>query len=453
MKKINLVLLSTLIAVVSFSQTANLKKRPSLGVSFSMKDFTTPALIRATSFSDVLNNKKWTKLGKMTPGLTVQYFEGLTNNIDFMAGLHGCFVEYPFQANTVTTDGQDRFLLDLDASLNIKLLPDNYFLVPYISTGLGVSMYNAKNFAAYFPIGAGLQFNLGGETFLNVQYSNNVAVTDLATTNYSYRLGFASPLKDKAEAPVVAPLPPAPVVEKVAEVAADKDTDGDGVMDSKDKCPTVKGLAKYDGCPIPDTDKDGINDEEDKCPTVAGTAKYKGCPIPDGDNDGVNDEEDKCPTVAGVARHNGCPIPDTDNDGVNDDEDKCPNTPGPKSNKGCPELSQYNFETKNVQFKVGSAVLTTKGLAELKKLVGILKAHTEIRKIIIEGHTDNTGKADANMKLSIKRVEAAKAYLAKNGINVSRVITQGLGDTKPIADNATAEGKQRNRRVEVLVTE
>ena len=63
MKKINLVLLATLIATVSFSQTANLKKRPSLGVSFSMKDFTTPALIRATSFSDVLNNKKWTSTG------------------------------------------------------------------------------------------------------------------------------------------------------------------------------------------------------------------------------------------------------------------------------------------------------------------------------------------------------------------------------------------------------
>ncbi|MCX6209492.1 MAG: thrombospondin type 3 repeat-containing protein, partial [Bacteroidetes bacterium] len=308
MKKIKLVLLATLATTIAFSQTANNKKRPSLGVSFAMKDFTTPALIRSTSFSDVLKDNKWTKLSKMTPSLSVQYFEGLTNNIDFMAGIQGCFVDYPFQANTGTIQNQDKFLLELDANLNFKLLTDNYFVVPYISTGLGASMFTGKYFAAYFPIGAGLQLNLGSETFLNIQYNNNVAITDNATTNFNYRLGFSSPLKEKDEPVVIAPLPPPPPVAVVEE----KDTDGDGVVDSKDKCPTVKGLVKYSGCPIPDTDKDGINDEEDKCPTVSGTAKYKGCPIPDGDNDGVNDEEDKCPTVAGVARYKGCPIPDTD---------------------------------------------------------------------------------------------------------------------------------------------
>lgn len=449
MKKIKLVLLASIATTIAFGQTASYKKRPSLGVSFSMKDFATPALIKATSFSDVLKDNKWTKLSKMTPSLTVQYFEGLTDNIDFMAGATGCFVDYPFQANTGTIQNQDKFLLELDANLNFKLLSDKYFFVPYISTGLGASMYTGKYFAAYFPIGAGLQFNLGSETFLNVQYNNNVAVTDNSTTNFNYRIGFASPLKEKDAPVTIAPPPPPPPVAVVEE----KDTDGDGIVDSKDKCPTVKGLAKYNGCPIPDSDKDGINDEEDKCPNVAGTAKYKGCPIPDSDNDGVNDEEDKCPNVAGVARYKGCPIPDSDNDGVNDEEDKCPNTPGPASNKGCPELSQYNFETKNIQFVSGSATLTAKGNAELKKLVGILKSHPEIKKISIEGHTDNTGKPESNMKLSEKRVDAAKAYLAKNGIDVSRVITKGFGDTKPVADNATAEGRQQNRRVEVLVTE
>jgi OmpA-OmpF porin, OOP family len=452
MKKINLMLLATMVTIVAFSQTTNLKKKPSLGVSFSMKDFATPALIRATSFSDVLKDNQWTKLGKMAPGLTVQYFEGLTNHIDFMGGLHGSFVDYPFQPNTISSQGQDKFLVELDASLNFKLLTDNYCVVPYISGGLGASMYAGKYFAAYFPIGAGLQFNLGAATFLNLQYNNNVSVTDNSTTNFNYRLGFASPLKDNAEPVAAKVTPPAPVKEVVA-VVEEKDTDGDGIVDSKDKCPTIKGLAKYNGCPIPDTDKDGINDEEDKCPTVAGTAKYNGCPIPDSDNDGVNDEEDKCPTVAGVARYKGCPIPDTDKDGVNDEEDKCPTTVGTVANKGCPELSQYNFETKNIQFKTGSAELTTKGTAELNKLVAILKAHTEIKKISIEGHTDNTGKADKNMILSEKRVAAAKMFLSKKGIDVSRVTTQGYGDTKPIADNTTADGKQQNRRVEVYVTE
>src|SRR6185503_6661878 len=71
------------------------------------------------------------------------------------------------------------------------------------------------------------------------------------------------------------------------------DSDGDGINDDVDKCPTVFGLAKYDGCPIPDSDGDGIDDEKDKCPTVAGLAKYDGCPAPDRDNDGINDDEDK----------------------------------------------------------------------------------------------------------------------------------------------------------------
>lgn len=88
-----------------------------------------------------------------------------------------------------------------------------------------------------------------------------------------------------------------PVVPVVA--AAPVDTDSDGVVDSLDKCPTVPGLAKYQGCPVPDTDKDGVNDEQDKCPTVPGLAKYAGCPVPDTDKDGVNDEQDKCPTVPG----------------------------------------------------------------------------------------------------------------------------------------------------------
>jgi hypothetical protein len=81
------------------------------------------------------------------------------------------------------------------------------------------------------------------------------------------------------------------------------DSDGDGISDPNDKCPTVVGVSRYDGCPIPDSDNDGINDELDKCPNQAGTAKYDGCPVPDTDNDGINDENDKCPTVAGTAKY------------------------------------------------------------------------------------------------------------------------------------------------------
>ena len=437
-----------LASFISFAQTGDYKKRPSLGVNFLMKDFKTPALIKASSLSNVLNNKTWTQLKEMSPGLTLNYTEGLSNNIDFMSTLSASFVDYPFKANTATRAGQDKFLLELDANLNFKLLTDNYFLVPYLSVGLGVSMFDVKHFAAYFPVGAGLQFNLGAESFLNLQFKNFVGVSDLATNNFNYSVGFSSPLKDKVVPPPPQPPPPPPPAPVVK-----KDTDKDGIVDSKDKCPEVFGVAKYEGCPIPDSDKDGINDEEDACPKVAGIAKYKGCPIPDTDGDGVNDEEDKCPTVPGFARYGGCPIPDTDKDGVNDEEDKCPLTPGTKKNNGCPELAIYNFNYENIQFNSSSTVLTKNAITELNKLVVILKDHQEIRKIMIDGHADNSGNAAKNLTLSAGRAEAVKAYLVKKTVNAERLVATGYGDVQPIADNATKEGRTKNRRVEFNVTD
>lgn len=87
------------------------------------------------------------------------------------------------------------------------------------------------------------------------------------------------------------------------------DSDGDGVIDSQDACPTVAGVAAYGGCPPPppDADGDGVLDAQDACPTVPGSAGIGGCP--DSDGDGVADVQDACPTVAGVAAYGGCPPP------------------------------------------------------------------------------------------------------------------------------------------------
>jgi len=228
------------------------------------------------------------------------------------------------------------------------------------------------------------------------------------------------------------------------------DTDGDGINDEVDKCPSVAGLAKYEGCPIPDTDKDGVNDEQDKCPTVAGLPKYQGCPIPDTDKDGVNDEEDKCPTVAGLPKYQGCPIPDTDNDGVNDEEDKCPTIAGVAENGGCPVIK---FNAANVQFATGTSTLTKNAKTELNKLVPIMNSQYPDIKVSIEGHTDNTGKAESNQKLSEKRAEAVKTYLVSKGISADRLTTVGHGSEMPIEDNGTAAGKAKNRRVEFKLSQ
>lgn len=228
------------------------------------------------------------------------------------------------------------------------------------------------------------------------------------------------------------------------------DTDSDGINDEEDKCPTVAGLAKYQGCPIPDRDKDGINDEQDKCPDVPGLAKYEGCPIPDTDKDGINDEEDKCPQVPGLAKYQGCPIPDTDSDGINDEEDKCPTIAGTPENGGCPQI---NFKAGNVQFVSGSATLTSGAKAELNKLAKILNEDYKDIKINIAGHTDNTGIPEKNQVLSINRAESVAKYLVSKGVNESRLTATGFGQDQPVSDNTTPAGKAKNRRVEFKISQ
>lgn len=89
----------------------------------------------------------------------------------------------------------------------------------------------------------------------------------------------------------------------------------------------------------------------------------------------------------------------------------------------------------------------------MDKLAKIMKEHAEIKKVSIEGHTDNTGKADKNLALSQKRCEVVKAYLVKKGVDASRLSVMAYGDTKPVADNSTPAGRSQNRRVEFKVGE
>ncbi len=421
------------------AQNKDLKKLPSIGFQFTLFDFQSGVDLRNKGLSTVLREKKFGDRDRLSPGLTVHYMEGITNNLDFMVRLSGSFLTYPAR-NTSNVALSDKFYGEIDANLNIKLLPDNYVVVPYLQAGIGAA-FERSNWMAQIPIGAGIQVNLYNQVFVHLNTGYRLPVTSRANYGFAHSFGISVPLKERVAPPP--PPPPAP--------EPPKDKDGDGVLDVDDICPDEAGVAALRGCP--DKDKDGIADKDDKCADVAGLARYNGCPIPDTDKDGINDEEDKCPKQAGVARYNGCPIPDTDGDGVNDEEDKCPSVAGIAANAGCPEVKEeiktkVEFAARNVFFTTGSYQLQKKSYAPLNEVAQILKDNPTLQ-LDVEGHTDITGDAAKNQILSENRAAAVKAYLAAQGIDKGRLTSAGFGSDKPIADNKTAAGKAKNRRVEL----
>jgi outer membrane protein OmpA-like peptidoglycan-associated protein len=312
----------------------------------------------------------------------------------------------------------------------------------FFDAGLPIS-YNSlsKNVKAGLGLRLGLLF-IGSDDII----SNLTGLSKLTGGNIyaGLRVGFPyKKPKTKKEKEEEIPEP----VKKETVAPKPADTDNDGIIDAEDKCPTVAGKKEFNGCP--DTDNDGIIDAEDKCPTVAGIKAFAGCP--DTDNDGIQDSEDKCPTVAGIKAFAGCP--DTDSDGVADKNDKCINTPGPIDNEGCPKvteriLKRLSFAAQAIQFKLGKDVIKPASYKQLDEVVKILNEYDDYQ-LIIDGHTDNTGKADKNQLLSEKRAASVKAYFAQKGVDAGRLITTGYGATKPLVANTTAANKAKNRRVEL----
>jgi outer membrane protein OmpA-like peptidoglycan-associated protein len=230
------------------------------------------------------------------------------------------------------------------------------------------------------------------------------------------------------------------------------DRDGDKIIDKIDECPDDAGLAQFNGCP--DKDADGTPDKSDACPDVAGPKEHAGCP--DTDGDGVYDNEDKCVTVKGPAENAGCPYPDQDGDGVLDKDDECPRIPGVPENKGCPQLEKKEIETvkyafQNLEFETGKDIIRKSSYPSLNALAELLKKKPNYG-LRLDGHTDDVGSDDKNMILSQKRAVAVQNYLIKRGVDGSKLEAFGHGETMPIADNKTAAGRQKNRRVEMKIT-
>lgn len=221
-------------------------------------------------------------------------------------------------------------------------------------------------------------------------------------------LTFTPPVKQPEPVEVPEPEPVAPPAPEPVPEPMPVDTDGDGIHDADDRCPEaaedVDGFEDLDGCPDPDTDRDGIPDAEDRCPDAAETLN------------GVDDED-------------GCP--DEDASLVKVESDRI-------------------MLLEKVHFATGSDRILPESFPLLDQVHATLKANPQLEKVRVEGHTDSRGSDVANLRLSQRRAESVLRYLVEKGTPAGKLEAVGYGETRPIETNATAAGREANRRVEFV---
>jgi OmpA-OmpF porin, OOP family len=478
MKKFTFLAIIALIATTFNLRAQNTDYKWAVGLNWQFEDFNTVHL----SVPDQFKYTKWQ--GYKFPSAISA---GMNLNPSF--NLFAQFGISKLELDRMKSIGQelssDKFWTgDLNIAYkfaNGYIMKESSWFDPYIYLGLGASSIKDKGAdkTTYLKqvTGLGLNFWLTPTVGLNAQAAYDYMITPkLSTTSekrddymhYTMGVKFRFGLKDTDGDGVKDKFDACPTVPGKVELAGCPDKDNDGIADKDDACPDVKGKPEFKGCP--DTDGDGIIDSEDACPTVAGKKELKGCPdkdgdgiadkddkcpdvpgkaelggCPDRDGDGIADKDDACPDVKGLAKFNGCP--DTDGDGIADKDDKCPDVFGVASNFGCPEVKKFEFY-KVVYFGSDKSVMITKYTKDLDEVVAIMKDHSDVS-VTVEGYADAQGNDAYNMKLSEKRSDYVINYLVKKGVAKDRLVKKFYGEANPAADNNTAEGRALNRRVEI----
>ncbi len=379
-----------------------------------------------------------------------------------------------------------------DALAKYMFYQENRKLIPYLVLGGGLVYEEDASTHVQLPAGFGLNYMIGSHSMISLESQYRHSMVDLRNNlqialGVSFSVGkvieedFAvDPLEmtakdvvvdSKEEEEMTKPVfvdqrsvieselndqeeETEEVLEKedvILEVDIDEslvDTDKDGVVDDLDECPNMPGPASKNGCPIQDEDKDGIEDFEDDCPAVAGLKALGGCP--DADGDGVKDSEDACPDIAGPI--DGCPDADDDMDGIPNSLDKCPTMAGVAEHMGCPEMkkeekSMLKLAADNIQFEFGKAHLKSVSYETLDQIADLLKKYPEFELEIV-GHTDDVGRKQSNMELSLDRATSCMDYLVSRKIDASRIKVLAEGELKPVGTNDTEAGREQNRRVE-----
>jgi outer membrane protein OmpA-like peptidoglycan-associated protein len=216
------------------------------------------------------------------------------------------------------------------------------------------------------------------------------------------------------------------------------------VLDPEDVCPDEPQGEHPDparrGCPLGDRDRDTIYDNVDQCPDqpedLDGFEDVDGCPDPDNDHDGILDGADRCPLQ-----------PETRNEFQ--EEDGCPDEAPPRA------VVVENRITINqrVHFAFDRAEIEAQSFPILDQVVTVLREHPELRRIRVEGHTDEQGGPEHNLPLSRDRARAVVDYLRRHGISRRRMVSEGFGSTRPLVEGRSDEALAQNRRVDFIIVD
>jgi len=254
------------------------------------------------------------------------------------------------------------------------------------------------------------------------------------------------------------------------EGCPDPDNDADGILDVNDDCPMkaedFDDFQDTDGCPEGDNDGDGITDSLDECPAepedLDGYKDEEGCPDPDNDGDGIVDLNDACPNVSedfdGFQDTDGCLDADNDGDGILDGVDSCVLEPenynGVDDDDGCPDenpvLERFTGVIRGINFKVAKTDILPSSYRILDEAVDVLQRFEDVN-LEVQGHTDSDGSDEYNQELSEGRAKSVVDYMIGKGVDPDRLSYKGMGESMPLADNDSLEGKLMNRRVEFHV--
>jgi outer membrane protein OmpA-like peptidoglycan-associated protein len=346
-------------------------------------------------------------------------------------------------------DLNNKLLVGADALVTLEHYRPQNFIVPYLSTGISAHSIDGK-LDMGMPVYGGFHVRLGEGAYLNLQTGYRQSATT-NRTSWIHSLGLSTRFGgDAAESTSsLKPLPTPVVDNSAAEAAAAK---------AKAEAEAVAAKAKIEAEAAAAKAKAEADAAAARAKAEAAAAKAKAdteAAIRAKADAAAAKAKAEAEAAATKAKAEAT-TRDSDGDGVVDSQDKCPTVAGSPTNNGCPvEVTKEVKETmttamQNVQFETGKSALKNTSFSVLDQLASIMQQHPEYR-LKIEGHTDNVGAEASNQRLSQARATTCLNYLVSKGISASRITATGFGSTRPVADNATKEGRDRNRRVEFII--